>query len=72
MRKDQENFNKSAAPVSEKKNKALNLVEAGPSLFHPSTIQGSSTPKKKSLVPQSDKSFDVNAALYDVNESPIR
>ena len=72
LRKDQENTYKSAASVPEKKNKSLNLVEVGPSLFHPSTIQGSSTPKKKSLVPQPDNSFDVNKALHDAYEPPIR
>ncbi len=50
----------------------LNILEFGPSLFDPSTIQGSSTPKKPNYALQPDRSFDVNKALYDMYESPIR
>ena len=73
LRRGQENStHNSNVQESEKKSKALNLVEVGPSLFHPSTIQGSSTPKKNSFAPHPDKSFDVNKALHDAYESPIR
>ena len=73
LRRGQENSTHNPiVQASEKKSKALNLVEAGPSLFHPFTIQGSSTPKKNSFAPHPDKSFDVNKALHDAYESPIR
>ncbi len=50
-------------------------IGLGATLFHPSTIQGSSTPKQSSVTSSHQHNagqFDVNKALHDAYETPIR